>query len=99
MKICRILAAALLAATLFTPVAVSHAQSGTMMASNAAAPLDINTATKDQLKTLPGIGDAFADKIVAGRPYRMKTQLKTKNIVPAATYDKIADKIVAKQKK
>jgi DNA uptake protein ComE-like DNA-binding protein len=61
--------------------------------------IDINSATDVQLKTLPGIGDAYAAKIIAGRPYARKDQLKSKNIVPAATYDKIQDKIVATQKK
>lgn len=78
----------------------AFAQSTARSASAAQATLvDINTASVDQLKMLPGIGDAYAQKIVDGRPYAKKTDLLRRKILPAAVYQKISDKIIARKAK
>ena len=58
--------------------------------------VDINTATTAELKAIPGIGDAYAEKIITGRPYANKAQLKSRNILPVNVYEQVKELIIAK---
>ncbi len=98
MPFCRsLLTTILLVLTLLSPVLAAGPSTPPAAGAAQTAPLDINAATEAQLKNLPGIGDAYAARIVAGRPYARKDQLQSKNIIPPATYEKIQELIVARQ--
>jgi competence protein ComEA len=108
MKISRWLVALITALTLLgAPYQTSTPTKGKKSASTSQAPtstpasgqIDINTASADELKSLPGIGDAYSAAIIKNRPYANKRQLVSRKVIPQATYDKISDRIIAKQTK
>jgi DNA uptake protein ComE-like DNA-binding protein len=81
-----------------TPTTTSSATSTKAAPASTSTKVDINSATKAELAKLPGIGDSYSEKIIAGRPYKAKSDLVSKKILPQHVYDKIAPHIIAKQK-
>lgn len=99
MKFVRSITIAILAITMFAGISLGGGQiSGAAEADTASTGLiDINHATLAELRTLPGVGEAYSLAIVKHRPYRNKTQLRSKGAIPLAEYKRIKDRIVAKQ--
>jgi competence protein ComEA len=86
----------LLAAALLAAAQSGSAKKQPAVATQAAL-IDLNSAPAEDLAKLPGIGEAYAKRIVAGRPYRAKNELTQRKIIPEATYEKIKDSVIARQ--
>ena len=103
MRLLRTLCIALAFATPLAAPSIAHAQAAkpspkpAAVAAAATGLIDINSAGADVLKSIPGIGDAYAAKIIGGRPYKAKNELVSKKIISAVLYAKIKDRIIAKQ--
>jgi DNA uptake protein ComE-like DNA-binding protein len=97
MKLIRLMFLAVVAC-LLASLNPGYGQAQVPAAEKASELVDINSATTEQLQAIPGIGPAYADKIIKGRPYRAKNELAQKKIIPQATYEKVKDRIIAKQK-
>ncbi len=92
-----LMASPVLAKQATTPETKAKPQTAAKASTPAAELLDLNTATEAQLEALPGVGPAYAKKIVAGRPYKSKDELVRRKIVPESTYKQFKDKVIAKQ--
>lgn len=78
--------------------AVSTAKPAAAMAKKPAAELlDLNSATREQLVALPGIGETYADAIIKNRPYKAKNELVSKKVIPASAYKKVRAHVIAHQ--
>jgi competence protein ComEA len=88
----------LAAASLFGQAAAPAKAPAKATAAAPATLIDINSASAAELKAVPGIGDVYSAKIIAGRPYANITQLKSKGILPAGVYAKVKSSLIAKQK-
>ena len=97
MKFLRLLAVGITIVA-FSPAQAPPAKKAGAAAAEKAELIDINSAPEATLRTIPGIGEAYAKKIVAGRPYKGKNELVSKKVLPEGVYDKIKDRIIAKQK-
>lgn len=91
-------AVALTSGLAFAATAADATKPASKSATPAAPKVDINSATKEDLAKLPGIGDAYSQRIIDGRPYKSKSELEAKKILPKGVYNKIAPLIIAHQK-